>query len=150
MAIQFPLVFGAATRTPFPTIDQLERQQSRLFGQLASGNRLTSAAVDPAGLAVAEQLTTQVNGLDQAQNNTADAINLLNTAEGGLQSQQAQLQQERTLTVQAGDAALSPDQLQSIQQQIQQINQGINQVGQQTDFNGIALLNGTAGSAGSG
>ena len=144
MAIQFPLVFGTATRTPFPTIQQLENQQSRLFGQLASGNLLTSAAVNPAGLAVAEQLTSQVNGLDQAQRNSADATNLLNVAESGLNNQQSSLQQERTLAVQAGDAALAPSELNLIQGQIQQLNQGVNQVGQQTQFNGIALLNGTS------
>src|SRR5207248_37220 len=143
MAIQFPVV-SSTSRTPFPTIQELQRQQSVLFGQLASGNRITSAAIDPAGLAVAQQLTSQINGLGQAQNNIGDALSLLKTGEGALGNQESVLQQERTLAVQAGDAALNSGDLQSIQSQIQQLNQGLDQTGQQAQFNGIALLNGSS------
>jgi flagellin len=143
--IQFPVLSGPAANPPFPTISQIERQQSRLFGQLASGNRLTSTAIDPAALAIDETLISQVNGLDQAQSNTGDALSLLSTAGGALNSQQAVLQQERTLAVQAGDAALGPSDLAIIQGQVQQLSQGLDQIGQQTQFNGIALLNGSAG-----
>ncbi len=143
--ISFPTLSGPAANPPFPTLAQLARQQSVLFGQLASGSRLTSAAVDPAALAVSQTLTTQVNGLDQAQNNIGDALNLLNTASGAISTQQGVLQQERTLRVQAGDAALAPSDLQIIQNQVQQLNQGLDQIGQQTEFNGIALLNGSSG-----
>lgn len=142
MAVQFPLIFGTASRTPFPTLSELERRESRLFGQLASGNRLTSAAIDPAALSVAVELTTQVNGLAQAQNNIGDAPNLLNTAESAVGSQEAVLQQERQLTIQAGNGALTSSDLQIIQGQITQLDAGLNQVGQQTQFNGVALLNG--------
>ena len=143
--IHFPTLSGPAANPPFPTLSQLDRQHSRLFGQLASGNALTSAAVDPAAVAVAETLTSQVNGLGQAQNNIGDALSLLNTAAGALSSQQDVLQQQRTLAVQAGDAALAPNDLSIIQGQVQQLSQGLDQTGQQTQFNGIALLNGTAG-----
>ncbi|GEM_PF-4236706 len=140
MAIQFPALSGPGAQTPFPTLSQLERQQTRLFGQLASGNQLTSASVNPAGVAIAAQLTTQVNGFAQAVNNIGDAQNMVATADAALGSQQDVLQQERVLAVQSGDAALTDSQRQIIQGQIAQLNAGFDQTAQTTSFNGIALV----------
>lgn len=129
----------------FSILPQLEQRQSILFSQLASGNRLIGAAIDAAGLSVAQELTAQVNGLDQAQNNAATAINELQTAGSAVQSQQDILQQERQLSVEAANDTLTTSDRQAIQAQIDQLNQGINDIASQTQFNTKPLLNGQAG-----
>ena len=71
----------------FGTLSQLEQQQLTAFAQLGSGNRLISAAIDAAGLGVAEQLTSQINGFEQAQSNAGLAQSELETAGSAVQSQ---------------------------------------------------------------
>jgi flagellin len=127
----------------FSILPQL--QQSTLFRQLASGNRLISAAVDAAGLSIAQEFTAQVNGLGQAQNNAGAAIDELQTAGSAVQSQQDMLQQERQLSLQAANDTLTTSDRQAIQAQLNQLNQGINDIANQTQFNTKPLLNGQAG-----
>ena len=129
----------------FSILPQLEQRQSILFGQLASGNRLISASIDAAGLSVSQEFTAQVNGLGQAQNNADMAVNELQTAGSAVQSQQGILQQERQLSVEAANDALTTSDRQAIQSQIDQLNQGINDISNQTQFNTKPLLNGQAG-----
>src|SRR5713226_6352134 len=88
-------------------LPQLEHRQSTLFGQLSSGNRLINSAIDAAGTALAQTLTTQVNGLAQAENNANDAVNLLQTGGAALSTTQDILQQENTLAIQAANGTLT-------------------------------------------
>ncbi|HEX6512953.1 MAG TPA: flagellin, partial [Chloroflexota bacterium] len=131
----------------FDLLPQLQQRQSTLSSQLASGNRLVSAAIDAAGLTVAEGLTAQVNGLGQAQANAQDANNLLQTAESAAGVQESIVQQERQLSVQAANGTLTASDQQAIQSQITQLNQGINDIANQTQFNTKRLLNGQFGGA---
>src|ERR1700755_2023646 len=62
------------------TQDKLQKSMERL----SSGYRINTAADDAAGLAISEKLRAQISGLDQANRNTADAISLVQTAEGQL------------------------------------------------------------------
>jgi flagellin len=75
--------------------------ESKSLQRLSTGLRINSASDDAAGLGVSENLRTQVNGLQQAQSNTQDAITLLNIADGALNAQSNILQRMRQLTVQA-------------------------------------------------
>lgn len=54
------------------------------INRLSTGLRITSAADDPAGLVISENLRTQVLAIDQAMRNSQDAINMTKTAEGAL------------------------------------------------------------------
>ena len=51
---------------------------------LSSGLRINTAADDAAGYAITEDLTSQVNGLNQANSNAQDATSLVQTADGAL------------------------------------------------------------------
>jgi flagellin len=74
---------------------------SKSLQKLSTGLRINTAADDAAGLGVSENLRTQVNGLQQAEKNTQDAISLLNIADGALNEQSSILQRMRELTIQA-------------------------------------------------
>jgi flagellin len=50
--------------------------------RLSSGLRINGAKDDAAGLAISERMTAQINGLNQAARNAADATSLSQTAEG--------------------------------------------------------------------
>src|SRR5690625_1738610 len=53
--------------------------------RLSSGNRINSAKDDAAGLAIANRMTSQIRGLDQAIRNANDGVSLIQPAEGALQ-----------------------------------------------------------------
>lgn len=65
----------------------LTKSQSDLSSslqRLSSGLRVNSAKDDAAGLYVAQQMTRDIRGLNQAARNAADGISLGQTAEGAL------------------------------------------------------------------
>ncbi|MCE4061477.1 flagellin [Pandoraea sputorum] len=136
----------------FSTIAQrnLSTSQSSLqtsITRLSSGLRINSAADDAAGLAITDRMTSQINGLTQAQRNANDGISLVQTAAGGLSSISDNLQRIRTLAVQATNATNSASDRAAIDQEVQQRLSEITRTAQQTQFNGLSVLNGTMGAA---
>jgi flagellin len=111
--------------------------------RLSSGLRINSAKDDAAGLAIADRMTSQINGLDQAGRNANDGISLSQTAEGGLGSITNDLQRIRSLAVQSANSTNSASDRASLQQEVSQLQSEINRVATQTQFNGINLLDGT-------
>ncbi|MBW7937825.1 MAG: hypothetical protein H3C63_03010 [Candidatus Omnitrophica bacterium] len=111
--------------------------------RLSSGLRINRAADDAAGLTIAENLRLQVTGINQAVENSSDAINLVNTAEGALSETTARLQRIRTLALQAANLGANDSvTLQAIQQEIDSSIQEISRIANDTQFASQHLLNG--------
>ncbi|MGL6249633.1 MAG: flagellin FliC, partial [Billgrantia desiderata] len=108
--------------------------------RLSSGLRINSAKDDPAGQAIANRMTAQIRGLNQAARNANDGISLVQTAEGALGQVNANLQRIRELTVQAGNGTLNPTDLAAIQAEIDQRLDEIDRIGLQTGFNGVSVV----------
>ena len=104
--------------------------------RLSSGLRINSAKDDAAGLAIASRMTTQINGLDQAQRNANDGISLAQTTEGALQEVTNNLQRIRELAVQSANATNSSSDRQALDQEVQQRLAEIDRIALQTSFNG--------------
>ena len=56
--------------------------QQTAMQRLSSGLRINSAKDDAAGLSIADRMTSQIKGLNQATRNANDGISLAQTAEG--------------------------------------------------------------------
>lgn len=126
------------------TVNSIANQQMEAsFRQIATGRRINSAADDAAGLAIAEKITTQINGLDRGIDNTYDMRNLVTTAEGGLAAINDGLQRVRELSLQAANGALNDSDRALIQNEVNQILQGVGQIAQGTEFNNQRLLDGS-------
>ncbi|MBZ0331717.1 flagellin FliC [Halomonas sp. ANAO-440] len=108
--------------------------------RLSSGLRINSAKDDPAGQAIANRMTAQISGLNQAARNANDGISVAQTAEGALNQVNDNLQRIRELAVQAGNGTLSPSDRTSIQNEIDQRLDEIDRITEQTAFNGIRVL----------
>ncbi|BCB09280.1 flagellin [Vreelandella venusta] len=108
--------------------------------RLSSGLRINSAKDDAAGQAIANRMTSQINGLAQAQRNSNDGISIAQTAEGGLNQINDNLQRIRELTVQSANGTNSENDLQSIQDEVNQRLEEINRISRETDFNGTRVL----------
>jgi flagellin len=111
--------------------------------KLSSGLRINSASDDAAGLAISQKLTAEVNGLGQAQKNAQDGISLIQTGEGALNETQTILQRMNELSVQASNGTLNKDDQTAIAGELDQLGQAIDDIGNQTQFNGQNLLDGT-------
>lgn len=124
------------------------RAQSALFvalERLSSGKRINSAKDDAAGLGIAERMTTQINGMNQAIKNANDGISLAQTAEGALASSNEMLQRIRTLAVQSSNATNASVDRQSLQDEVNQLTAELNHIATTTTFNGKHLLDGSCG-----
>lgn len=111
--------------------------------KLASGLRITGAEDDPAGLAISQKLSSRIRGGAQALQNLQDGISLLQTAEGGTEEIQDNLQRVRELSVKASNTAtLTAEDRGSIQDEIQDLTEEIDRVAEDTEFNTKNLLNG--------
>ncbi len=129
-------------------LSSLSLQYSKSVEKLSSGLRINRAADDAAGLAISQNLEAQVNGLNQAQRNAQDGISMIQTAEGALNEVQAMLQRMRELAVEASNGTLGSSDLQSVGDEMAALASEINRDTSTTQFNGIQLLDGTAGTSG--
>src|SRR3982750_1787707 len=71
--------------------------------KLASGYRINHASDDAAGLELSENLRAQIRGSQKALDNTQDGINVMNIADGAMQTITDNLQRMRELAVQAAN-----------------------------------------------
>ena len=115
--------------------------------RLSSGLRINSAKDDAAGLAIAERMTTQINGLNQAARNSNDGISLSQTAESALGELTNNLQRIRELAVQSANSTNSASDRAALDQEVQQRIAEVDRIASQTAFNGLKVLDGTFGSS---
>lgn len=124
------------------------RALSAAMEQLSTGSRINKAADDAAGLAIAQTMTAQIRGLDMAVRNANDATSLLQTADGAMIEQTNMLQRMRELAVQASTDTVSATQKGYLQTEFADLQSEINRIAGNTQWNGMNILNASAGSSG--
>jgi flagellin len=118
-------------------------QLSKSLERLSSGLRINKAADDAAGLAIATKFGAQVRGLNQAARNAANAVSLVQTAEGGINTLTNILQRLRELAVQASsDDSTASDRANTAQEATNLITE-FTRVANTTEFNTLTLLDGS-------
>jgi flagellin len=108
--------------------------------RLSSGLRINRAKDDNAGLGISQELQRQTRSLEVSKRNGADAISMVQTAEGALQSVGDMLQRMKELTAQGANESLSKEQRKFITAELTQLRKEINAVAEKTSFNGTKLL----------
>jgi len=122
--------------------DQIAKSDQAIE-RLSTGLRINSAADDAAGTAIASKMEAQVRSLGVAIRNGHDAISMTQTAEGSLSEMENILQRVRELAVQAGNSTLSASDRSAIQDEVTALTDEINDIANNTNFNGVKLLDGT-------
>ena len=118
-------------------------QLSSALQQLSSGLRINTAADDAAGFAIAQGMTSQINGLNQAAQNANDGVSLTQTASGAMSEITNDLQTMRDLAVESLNATNSANDRADLNAQFSQLAADINNVAANTQFNGVNLLDGS-------
>jgi flagellin len=116
---------------------------STAMQRLSTGLKINSAADNAAGYSVSQRMTANINGTTQASSNANDAISMTQTAQGDLGSITANLQQIRTLAVQAANGSNSASDRAALNNQAQQLISEITRVASNSSFNGTNLLDGS-------
>lgn len=124
-------------------LGQSSNLQRTTMERLSSGLRINSAKDDVAGVAIADRMTSQIKGLNQAVRNANDGISLSQTAEGALQESTSILQRMRELAVQSANDTNTGTDRASLQKEVGQLQQELNRIANTTAFNGKNLLDGT-------
>jgi len=123
---------------------------SKILEKLSTGKQINRASDDAAGLAVAEQLMTQVRGYQSATTNVDYAQAAQYIAEGTGNEVNDMLQRQRELAVQASNGTLTNDQRAMLNQEYQQINQEMTRISKSSQFNGQNVAAGNDLGAGNG
>lgn len=108
--------------------------------RLATGKRINSAGDDPAGLNLALTLDVRARRVSQAAANVGDAQNVLDIAEGGLNSINDLLSSIMEKLVQAANDTQGVSERNALMSEINRLGEEIDSVVSQTQFNGVTLL----------
>jgi flagellin len=127
----------------YRNLSNTQNDLSKSLEKLSSGFRINRAADDAAGLAISEGLRSQVGGLKVAARNAQDGISVVQTAEGALTEVHSILQRMRDLAVQAGNDSNNTDSRKAIQTEADALGKELYRIVESTNFNGIALLDGS-------
>src|ERR1700722_2582250 len=111
--------------------------------ELSTGLSINSPADNPAGYIAAQGFTAQLGGTNQATSNANQAISLVQTADGAITQQVNILQNILSIASQAANGGATSTQLASLQQVVSQLETQVSTISQQTNFNGVNLLDGT-------
>lgn len=130
------------------TLQQTSINLLKGFQKLSSGRRITRAADDAAGLALAQKLTAFERSARQGVRNLNDGVSAVQVAEGALSETSDMLVRMRELAVAAGNGTLGDAERAVIQEEYDALASEIERVSRTTDFNGRPLLDGSLQGAG--
>lgn len=114
------------------------------YSQIASGQKLQSAADGVAEMAIVQGEKAQITGYETGERNAEQGKAVINIADSALDGIQENLQRIRELALQASSSGLmSSDEKQMIQEEINQLKEGISYIAENTQYNTKNLLDGS-------
>jgi flagellin len=114
---------------------------SKSLEKLSTGLKINRAQDDAAGLAMSEQMRTQIRGLGKNKQNAQDGIAALQIAEGGLAEITNLMQRQRELAIQSANDTLTSTERKYLNDEFVQLSQEIGRISSSTDYNGKNMLN---------
>jgi flagellin len=127
-------------------IGRASEMSASSIARLSSGNRITKASDDVAGLATGTALRTQVTTLRTALSNASQGTSLLQVADGALSQIIDILQRQKAIAVQAASGQLTDANRALLNQEFTALTSEVDRISISTNFNGVSLLNGGLGS----
>ena len=110
------------------------------LNKITTGSKINSAKDNPNKLGVSEGLRLQIRSLQMAERNIQDGVSMVQTVDGGLSSIGESLNRIKELTIQSAGVT-SEDDRKVIQLEIDQLKENIDYTANNSEFNGVKLLN---------
>ncbi|MGE3261482.1 MAG: flagellin [Bacteriovoracia bacterium] len=123
-------------------ITATSEEASKSFARLSSGQRITKAGDDAAGLSISNKLEASVRGMKMAQRNANDGISFVQTAEGGINEVSNILIRLRELSVQAASDTVGDQERGFLNKEVQSLKGEVDRIAKSTNYNGTNLLAG--------
>jgi flagellin len=127
------------------SLNTASMQNDTSMKRLASGQRITSAKDDAAGLAIATRMQSRMQGMAVAQRNAGDALSLAQTADNALGQTSDIMTRMRELATQAANATNGTTDLSKLDKEYQELAKEVTRTIGGADFNGQKILAGDAG-----
>ncbi|MEC8192994.1 MAG: flagellin [Myxococcota bacterium] len=125
------------------TLNNTQGALSQTLARVSSGMRITRAADDAAGAAVAQNLSTEARSGRQAIRNANDGISVVQTAEAATKEVLSILDRLRELAVQSSSDTLATTERGYIQTETAQLTAEIDRIADSSEFNGLQLSDGS-------
>ena len=113
--------------------------------KLSTGQRITRASDDAAGLAISENFKSYLRATRQAQRNAGDSISMIQTAEGALEEISNIIIRLRELSVQTSSDTVGDKERAFSNIEFTQLVDEVDRIAKSSNFNGISLLDGSSG-----
>lgn len=140
----FTIVTNVASLNAQRNLNKTQNWLYSNMGRLSSGLRINTAGDDAAGLAISEKLKAQIRSITQASRNANDGVSLLQTAEGSMNEISGILTRMRELAVQSATDTVGTTERGFLQVEFTAQIAEIDRIAAVTEFNGVALVDGTA------
>ncbi|MEZ0393077.1 MAG: flagellin [Pseudobdellovibrionaceae bacterium] len=125
------------------SLSTTQKEISKSYAQLSSGSRITKAADDAAGLAISENLKSQIRSFTQASRNANDGISMVQVAEGGLGEISNILTRLRELGIQSASDTVGERERGFINKEVDQLKAEAQRIAKTTRFGSTNLLDGS-------
>jgi flagellin len=119
-----------------------DMEASSSLAKLSIGKRVVSARDDAASMAIGSRMNSEVQGLKQAVVNAGQANSMLQIADGAMSTVSDILTRMKVLAIQASSANLGDTERSFLDVEFQALKNEVNRIAQDTDFNGVQLLDG--------
>jgi flagellin len=124
------------------SLQRTNRSLTDTYSRISSGQRISKASDDAAGLGVAENLSMISHGLRQAMRNINDGISVIEVSEGASSEVANIVKRLRDLAVQSASDTLQSTERQYIQTEADELVAEIDRIAAQTNYNGVTLADG--------
>ena len=127
-------------------LNRATSQLTKSLQRMSTGNRINSAADDPAGSYIASKMYTQIRGTNVAARNAITGYNMIATASSDMTAINSQLERIKDLATQYANGTNTAEQQAEIKKEVQQRVDEINRIAGESNFNDLKLLDGSRGS----
>jgi len=127
---------------PVGSLRRANHELQKILEKLSTAQRINRASDDAAGLAVSEQLRSNIRGFKVATQNISDAMSALNITDGVANQSTAILQRQRELAIQSRNDTLSDKNRAALDSEYQQLTKELDRIADGTKFNKQDLTSG--------
>jgi flagellin len=117
-------------------LSNTQNSLQKVLTELSTGLKINSGADDPAGLSIVNGITSNIAALTQSQQNAANGVGLLQTADGALSQVTTLLDRAVTIATEGSTSDVNSSQYTALDTEFQSILSEIDQIGASTNFNG--------------
>ena len=138
---------NVASLTALESNTLVNKNLTNSLEKLSSGLRINKASDDASGLAIADKLRTQASSIKQSISNGNSAVSLIQIADKAMAEQSNILDMIKQKLIQGATATTSSEGRSAIGKDISKLLTQLNEIANQTNYNGIGLLQGSASGA---